>query len=184
MTALDEGQGSSATLTLTVSAAPFSLSAFFSSYGIILIIAVLIALSGGFMLIKNRRTPVDSGLVSGMDQTKSLKKVSVDDAFDDPDYDPFDSQSRKDGPKSKTLDPVPEKVDRDSEIVDSRDTSNADIQVDSEKQESESIIEVSDTMNDGDASKLSEEKGESSEDVALSVDDALSQEDIEALFEE
>ncbi len=184
MTALDEGQGSSATLTLTVSAAPFSLSAFFSSYGIILIIAVLIALSGGFMLIKNRRTPVDSGLVSGMDQTKSLKKVSVDDAFDDPDYDPFDSQSRMDGPKSKTLDPVPEKVDRDSEIDDSQDTSNADIQVDSEKQESESIIEVSDTMNDGDASKLSEEKGESSEDVALSVDDALSEEDIEALFEE
>ena len=109
------------------------------------------------MLIKNRKTPVDSGLVSGMDQTKSLKKVSVDDAFDDPDYDPFDSQSRRDGPKSKTLDPVPEKVIR-VEIVDSQDTSNADIQVDSEKQEAEPILEVSDTMNDEDASKLSEEK--------------------------
>ena len=56
--------------------------------------------------------------------------------------------------------------------------------MDSEKQEPESILEVSDTMNDEDASKLSEEKGESSEDVALSVDDALSEEDIEALFEE
>ena len=103
MTALDEGQGSSATLTLTVSAAPFSLGEFVSSYGIMIIVVVLIALSGGFMLVKNRSPPSDSGLVSGMDQTKSLKKVSVDDAFDDPDYDPFDSQSRREGPKSKSL---------------------------------------------------------------------------------
>ena len=136
------------------------------------------------MLIKNRRTPVDSGLVSGTDQTKSLKKVSVDDAFDDPDYDPFDSQSRRDGPKSKTLEPVPEKVDRDSKKVDSQDISNADNQMDTEEHESESVIEDSDTVNEGDAPTLSEEKGESSEEVALSVDDALSQEDIEALFEE
>ena len=112
MTALDEGQGSSATLTLTVSAAPFSLGEFVSSYGIMIIVVVLIALSGGFMLVKNRSPPSDSGPVSGMDQTKSLKKVSVDDAFDDPDYDPFDAQSRREGPKSKSLEPATENLAR------------------------------------------------------------------------
>mgnify|MGYP001314453612 FL=1 len=136
------------------------------------------------MLVKNRSPPSDSGLVSGMDQTKSLKKVSVDDAFDDPDYDPFDSQSRREGPKSKSLEPATENTEQDSEIIDSQVTSDTDVQMDSGEQETESIVVDTDAMDDEDVPDVSKGKSEPSEEVVMSVDDALSQEDIEALFDE
>ena len=180
MTALDEGEGSSISLSLTVSEAPFSLSGFISSYGIILMLVLIIGLAGGFMMMKNRE-PTRNGITSVMDQTKSLKKVSMDDAFDDPDYDPFDAQSRKDGPRAKPEAVSTETNDTESEIIDSSEIPISDIGIDSHEEENESIEQDTDLTEKGDEI----EKGEESSDgITMSVDEALSQEDIEALFEE
>ena len=56
--------------------------------------------------------------------------------------------------------------------------------MDSREQETESIVVDTDAMDDEDVPDVSKGKSEPSEEVVMSVDDALSQEDIEALFDE
>ena len=187
MTALDEGEGSSIALTLTVSKAPFSLSGFASSYGLIVILVVIVTISGGLMLIKGRGFSSDE-ISATIDQTKSLKKVSMDDAFDDPDYDPFDTQSRKEGPKMESERSTAEKGPSDSDTNDSHDGKAPDTETDSEEEEGSEQINgdpiVMDNEDTEDTEDVSERNDESTDEVALSVDEALSQEDIEALFDD
>ena len=143
-------------------------------------LVLIIGLAGGFMMMKNRE-PTRNGITSVMDQTKSLKKVSMDDAFDDPDYDPFDAQSRKDGPRAKPEAVSTETNDTESEIIDSSEIPISDIEIGSHEEEDESIEQDTNLREDQD--EIEEEK-ESSDGITMSVDEALSQEDIEALFEE
>ncbi len=107
----------------------------------------------------------------------------MDDAFDDPEYDPFDQQSRKDGPKIVSEEPrenlsdnqTAEDIDSDSvkEIIPD-DVSS--ILLDSEElDEEENLEEIEEEARSED---------DLSESSAMSLEDALDDEDIEALFEE
>ena len=98
MTAVDEGLGSSITLTVIISEAPFSLGDFIASYGLIIVVILIVSIVGAVFVIKIGNN-IES-LDPQVDQTSRLKKVSVDDAFDDPEYDPFDDRSRKEGLKT------------------------------------------------------------------------------------
>ena len=181
MTAVDEGPGSSITLTVIISEAPFSLGDFIASYGLIIVISLILSIVGVVFVIKNRQSNIES-LDPQVDQTSRLKKVSVDDAFDDPEYDPFDDRSRKEGAKTGldvSSEDIPEiqteegieSVQQETAIPD--DVSR--ILLDEEESEAEGALGE---YIEGD---LQEEVPES---VAMSLEDALDDEDIEALFEE
>ena len=116
-------------------------------------------------MMKNRE-PTRNGITSVMDQTKSLKKVSMDDAFDDPDYDPFDAQSRKDGPRAKPEAVSTETNDTESEIIDSSEISISDIGIDSHEEENESIEQDTNLTEKGD--EIEEEEIVQVEDEELS----------------
>ena len=181
MTAVDEGPGSTITLTVIISEAPFSLGDFMASYALIIVLMLIASVIGAVFVIRNRQSNIEP-LDTQVDQTSRLKKVSVDDAFDDPEYDPFDDRSRKEGPKTGldvSSDDLPEiQTEEGIESV-SQETVIPDdvsrILLDEEESEAEGDLGE---YNEGD---LQEEVPES---VALSLEDALDDEDIEALFEE
>ena len=182
MTAVDEGPGSSITLTVIVSEAPFSLGEFMASYGLVIIVIAIISIAGAVFVIRNRQSGVRS-LDPRFDQTSRLKKVSMDDAFDDPEYDPFDDQSRKDGPKA-----VSEESDEnlsDNKIVGDGDSESVEVII---PDDVSSILLDSEGLDEDGALEEIEEESQSeddlSENVAMSLEDALDDEDIEALFEE
>ena len=95
----------------------------------------------------------------------------MDDAFDDPDYDPFDDEKRNSGPK---------------DIGEGDDSQEIEEQGEDEEGSSESPVDsdLSGAFEEliGESSEQAE--GESAEDVAVSVDEALDNEDIEALFDD
>ena len=181
MTAVDEGPGSSITLTVIISEAPFSLGDFMASYGLIIVLMLIVSIVGVVFVIRNRQSNVQS-LDPQVDQTSRLKKVSVDDAFDDPEYDPFDDRSRKEGPKAGLNDSsedLPEtQTEEEIESI-SQETVIPDdvsrILLDEEESEAGGALEEDD---EGDSQE------EVPESVAMSLEDALDDEDIEALFEE
>ena len=182
MTAVDEGPGSSITLTVIVSEAPFSLGEFMASYGLVIIVIAIISIAGAVFVIRNRQSGVRS-LDPRFDQTSRLKKVSMDDAFDDPEYDPFDDQSRKDGPKA-----VSEESDEnlsDNKTVGDGDSESVEVII---PDDVSSILLDSKGLDEDGALEEIEEESQSeddlSESVAMSLEDALDDEDIEALFEE
>ena len=182
MTAVDEGPGSSITLTVIVSEAPFSLGEFMASYGLVIIVIAIISIAGAVFVIRNRQSGVRS-LDPRFDQTSRLKKVSMDDAFDDPEYDPFDDQSRKDGPKA-----VSEESDEnlsDNKTVGDGDSESVEVII---PDDVSSILLDSEGLDEDGALEEIEEESQSeddlSENVAMSLEDALDDEDIEALFEE
>ena len=111
----------------------------------------------------------------------------MDDAFDDPDYDPFDTQSRKEGPNIESERSTAQKGPSDSDTDDSHDRKAPDTEMDSGEEGSEQINGdpiVMDNENTEDTEDVSERNDESTDEVTLSVDEALSQEDIEALFDD
>tara|TARA_Y100000817_G_scaffold178237_1_gene139155 strand:- start:167 stop:2020 length:1854 start_codon:yes stop_codon:yes gene_type:complete len=181
MTAVDEGPGSSITLTVIISEAPFSLGDFMASYGLIIVVMLIVSIVGVVFVIRNRQSNIQT-LDPQVDQTSRLKKVSVDDAFDDPEYDPFDDKSRKEGPKAELDDSsedLPEiQTEEEIESV-SQETVIPDdvsrILLDEEESEAEGALDEDD---EGDSQE------EVPESVAMSLEDALDDEDIEALFEE
>jgi hypothetical protein len=107
----------------------------------------------------------------------------MDDAFDDPEYDPFDQQSRKDGPTTISEESRENLSDNQTagdsgsdsvEVIIPDDVSS--ILLDSEDlNEEENHDEVEEGVQSEDAL---------SESAAMSLEDALDDEDIEALFEE
>jgi hypothetical protein len=127
MTAFDEGAGSSITLVIQVEKEPFSFGVLMTDYGIYIgllgLIVILVA-----VLFQRMRAPevvVEASVIENVSRRRG-RRVSMDDAFDDPDYDPFDAKRRKRGPKKdigeppKTPEPVvPEEPERmDGELAD------------------------------------------------------------------
>ena len=182
MTAVDEGPGSSITLTVIVSEAPFSLGEFMASYGLVIIVIAIISIAGAVFVIRNRQSGVRS-LDPRFDQTSRLKRVSMDDAFDDPEYDPFDDQSRKDGPKA-----VSEESDENlSDNKTGGDGDSESVEVIIPDDVSSILLDSKGLDEDGALEEIEEEsqsEDDPSESVAMSLEDALDDEDIEALFEE
>tara|TARA_B100000965_G_scaffold397125_1_gene413133 strand:- start:3086 stop:4063 length:978 start_codon:yes stop_codon:yes gene_type:complete len=165
MTALDEGEGASVTLTVVILEAPFSLGEFVSDYGIILAF-VLIVVIGAAVVLQKRG---GSGRRAGPDSAPGRKRISMDDAFDNPQYDPFSKEEEGFDSPSQEDEEMSEGVDESIES------------------------EVDRFSGEGVAEAFEELTGEAVEgevdeaipdDVAVSVEEALDDEDIEALFED
>ena len=102
MTAYDEGGGASVTLSIQVEKEPFGLSTLVGDYGIYIGLIALIAVLLVVLLLRMR--PPEDEAYSPIQTEREVRKirgrrVSMDDAFDDPDYDPFDDEKRNSGPK-------------------------------------------------------------------------------------
>ena len=181
LTAVDEGPGSSITLTVIVSEAPFSLGEFMASYGLIIIVILIISIAGAVFVIRNKQNNIPP---SGpeVDHTSRLKRVSVDDAFDDPEYDPFDDKSSREGPKNGleySNDPLTEiQTGEEIESVSRKAVIPEDV----------TSILLEDGDSEGEEAPEDVDEGdiqeEVSESIAMSIEEALDDEDIEALFEE
>jgi len=174
MTAYDEGGGASVTLSIQVEKKPFGFSTLVGDYGIYIGLIALIAILLAVLLMRIR--PSESETYSPIQTEKEVRKirgkrVSMDDAFDDPDYDPFDEQKRKSGPRDMEEGDYPQEIEE---------------QGDGEEGTSESPVDsdLSGAFEEliGESSEQAEE--ESAEGVAVSVDEALDNEDIEALFDD
>ena len=174
MTAFDDGGGASVTLSIQVEKKPFGFSTLVGDYGIYIGLIALIAILLAVLLMRIR--PSESETYSPIQTEKEVRKirgkrVSMDDAFDDPDYDPFDEQKRKSGPRDMEEGDYPQEIEE---------------QGDGEEGTSESPVDsdLSGAFEEliGESSEQAEE--ESAEGVAVSVDEALDNEDIEALFDD
>ena len=165
MTALDEGEGASVTLTVVILEAPFSMGEFVSDYGIILAFVLIVVIGAAVVLQKrggpDRRARPDPAL--------GRRRISMDDAFDNPQYDPFSKEKENldsptqegDGESEETYESVESEVDRFS---------------------GEGVAEAFEELT---GETVEEEVDEAvPEDVAVSVEEALDDEDIEALFED
>jgi len=166
MTAFDEGEGSSMTLVIEVKKEPFSFGGMMADYGlyIVLIVLILILVT---VLVQRMRPPevvVEAPVVENVSRRRG-RKISMDDAFDDPEYDPFDSDKKKRGPKKGADESDVERASPESEMMDS-DLAGAFEELTGESPQEEVVTE------------------ESTGAVAASVDEALDNEDIEALFDD
>ncbi len=166
MTAFDEGEGSSMTLVIEVKKEPFSFGGMMADYGlyIVLIVLILILVT---VLVQRMRPPevvVEAPVVENVSRRRG-RKISMDDAFDDPEYDPFDSDKKKRGPKKGADESDVERASPESEMMDSN-LAGAFEELTGESPQEEVVTE------------------ESTGAVAASVDEALDNEDIEALFDD
>ncbi len=180
LTVVDEGPGSSITLTVIVLEAPFSLGEFVTSYGLVILVIVIISIAGAVFVLRNKQDEFES-LDPHIDHTNRLKKVSMDEAFDDPEYDPFDEQSRKEGPKN-----YPEDTEAPSSEILSQEEGGPDLENEMASEDVSSILlgtEESDLEDSSEGVEMTESE-DTPESVAMSLEDALDDEDIEALFEE
>lgn len=174
MTAYDEGEGASVTLSIQVKKEPFGLSTLVGDYGIYIGLVALIAVLLAVLLQRMRQPQSD---VSSNQLAKEVRKsrgreVSMDDAFDDPDYDPFDEDNRKSSPQEMSSEDSSydiEDLDDVQENVSESGTVEPDL-----SGELETLIGESPDQGDDD----------SAESVAASVEEALDNEDIEALFDD
>ena len=86
LTVMDEELSDSMIITLNIEEAPFSFGNLLTSPIMIVLILIILAGGGGFAYVKMRQ-PDD--LVQAPAEAKRGRKVSMDDAFDDPEFDPF-----------------------------------------------------------------------------------------------
>jgi len=126
MTAFDEGSGSSITLVIEVQKEPFSFGVLMADYGIYIgllgLIAILVT-----VLILRMRPPEVVVEASVMEKSRRRsRRVSMDDAFDDPDYDPFDAEKRKRGPRNGKGDSEAEGVSEIPEPMDPEESESMD----------------------------------------------------------
>ncbi len=172
MTAFDEGDGSSITLSIQVQKEPFGLSTLMADYGIYIGLVAMIAVLLVVLLNRMRPPREDEFSIVETEPSSKGKKVSMDDAFDDPDYDPFDNEKRKSDPEG---------VDEE-ELVES--PSESPIETPMEDVSGSMDPELSGAFEELIGESPEEPESEISESVAVSVDEALDNEDIEALFED
>ena len=92
LTVMDEELSDSMIITLNIEEAPFSFGNLLASPIMIVLILIILAGGGGFAYVKMRQ-PDD--LVQAPAEAKRGRKVSMDDAFDDPEYDPFSQDKSK-----------------------------------------------------------------------------------------
>jgi crotonobetainyl-CoA:carnitine CoA-transferase CaiB-like acyl-CoA transferase len=177
MTAFDEGAGSSITLVIQVEKEPFSFGVLMTDYGIYIgllgLIVILVA-----VLFQRMRAPevvVEASVIENVSRRRG-RRVSMDDAFDDPDYDPFDAKKRKRGPKKDTGESMVEEAPEAPRIPESM-----------APEEPERMDgELADAFNEltGESAQEEVEEEVVPETDAASVDGALDNEDIEALFDD
>ncbi len=172
MTAYDEGEGSSITLSIQVQKKPFGLSTLMADYGIYIGLISLIAILLVVLLQRMRRPQTEDFSVAEREVRRKGRKVSMDDAFDDPDYDPFDKSETKGAPNmmegqdsgdSVSETPVDTSMESDVRNIDP-DLSGAFEELIGESPE--------------------DAGGEAPDSVAVPIDEALDNEDIEALFDD
>jgi hypothetical protein len=170
MTAFDEGEGSSVTLVIQVQKTPFSLGGLVSAYGIYIgLLGVIVIL--GALLMQRLRPPeivIEAPVFEDAPRRRG-KRISMDDAFDDPEYDPFDAKKGKSGPKKSEREVgaiVPEPVEPEDPQKMKGDLAHA-------------FEELT-----GETPHQDEPEEEESESAPVSVDEALDDEDIEALFDD
>jgi len=103
LTVMDEELSDSMLITLNIEEAPFSFGNLLSSPIMIILILIILAGGGGFAYVKTRK-PDD--LIMAPAEVKRGRKVSMDDAFDDPEFDPFsqDKAKRKVKQQNRNLD--------------------------------------------------------------------------------
>ena len=166
MTALDEGEGSSMTLVIEVKKEPFSFGGIMADYGLYIVLLGLILILVT-VLVQRMRPPeviVEAPVVENVSRRRG-RKISMDDAFDDPEYDPFDSDKKKRGPKRGSDGSDAERASPEPERMDG-DLAGAFEELTGESPQEEAVTE------------------ESTGTAATSVDEALDNEDIEALFDD
>ena len=165
MTAYDEGDGASITLSIKVQKEPFGLSTLIADYGVYIGLVAIISVLLVVLLNRMRPPQEDEFAVVEREVRRKGKKVSMDDAFDDPDYDPFDKEKRNSGPsKVESEKPIETPMEAPAETPMDSELSGAFEELIGETPE--------------------EIESESPEGVAVSVDEALDNEDIEALFDD
>ena len=170
MTAFDEGEGSSVTLVIQVQKAPFSLGGLVSAYGIYIGLLGMIVILGALLMQRLRPPEIDIEAPVFKDAPRRRgKRISMDDAFDDPEYDPFDAEKGKSGPKKSEgeVGPIiPEPMEP------------------KDPQKMEGNLAHAFEELTGEAPHQDEPEEEESESAPVSVDEALDDEDIEALFDD
>ena len=92
LTVTDEELSDSMLITLNIEEAPFSFGDLVSSPIAIIVIILILAGGGGFAYVQMRK-PDD--LIQAPAEVKRGRKVSMDDAFDDPEFDPFSQDKSK-----------------------------------------------------------------------------------------
>jgi hypothetical protein len=174
MTAFDEGQGSSITLVIQVKKEPFSFGVIMADYGIYIGLLGLIVILVAVLIQRMRPSEVviEATVTENVSRRRG-RRVSMDDAFDDPDYDPFDSEKRKRGPRKSKGESAVEKAPRVSEPLPPEEPEMVD-------------DEIADAYKELAGESLEKEEVEEvpPEAVTASVDEALDNEDIEALFDD
>lgn len=92
LTAWDEATSHSMLLLVNVEKQAFSFGELVGPYGIVILLVVVIAALGGVLSMRLRK-PKD--LVEAPAGARGGRRVSMDDAFDDPEYDPFSEDAKK-----------------------------------------------------------------------------------------
>ena len=92
LTVTDESLSDSMSITMNIEEAPFSFGELVSSPIVIILVLLILAGGGGFAYVQLRK-PGD--LVEAPAEAKRGRKVSMDDAFDDPEFDPFSEDKNK-----------------------------------------------------------------------------------------
>lgn len=92
LTVSDEAMSDSMTITIVVEKAPFSFGNIIGSPIVLILIFLVLAGAGGFAFMRMKK-PDD--LVEAPPEAKKLRRVSMDDAFDDPEFDPFSEDKSK-----------------------------------------------------------------------------------------
>ena len=92
LTVTDESLSDSISITLNIEKAPFSFADLVTSPIVIILILLILAGGGGFAYVQLRK-PDD--LVEAPTEARKGRKVSMDDAFDDPEFDPFSEDKSK-----------------------------------------------------------------------------------------
>ncbi len=92
LTVMDEELSDSMIITLNIEEAPFSFGNLLASPIMIVLILIILYGGGGFAYVKMSQ-PYD--LVQAPAEAKRGRKVSMDDAFDDPEFDPFSQDKAK-----------------------------------------------------------------------------------------
>ena len=119
------------------------------------------------VLVQRMRPPeviVEAPVVENVSRRRG-RKISMDAAFDDPEYDPFDSDKKKRGPKRGSDGSDAERASPEPERIDG-DLAGAFEELTGESPQEGSVTE------------------ESTGTVTAAVDEALDNEDIEALFDD
>ena len=127
MTAFDEGSGSSITLVIEVQKEPFSFGVLMADYGIYIGLLGLIAILVTVLILRMRppEVVVEASVMENVSRRRS-RGVSMDDAFDDPDYDPFDAEKRKRGPRNGKGDSEAEGASEIPEPMDPEESESMD----------------------------------------------------------